>query len=1180
VLRLVYSNRTEELLEELAHRVRAAQAGTPLVPVPIVVSSGSVERAVRIHVARACGIAANLEVTLFTRFAARLLETTSAVRVADAPALSSMALALLLDETLLAAAPLVPLRRYLDAAGGDAEALDVRRVQLAERIGRLFEEYTYSRPDMLASWSKGARHETGADPETEAWQRHLYQAMMGERGFAAGIAARGGQRVVALHDAVTELGAAPLPAMPRGLHVFALSPFARTFHHLLEKLAATTDVHVYGLSPCEGFWEDVDPRDPALLHQWGRPGREHVRALNAAAAFDHDDRFVDPLDVRGAGREGGRARTLLATVQSDILRRERREASPAPSAFDGDESLVVLEHASIRRELEAVASEIWRLLDADEALRFDDIALLLPDVDRESYLAHLPVVFREAHDLPFQVVGAPLAGDSRIVEAIELLLALPSGRYTRQEVLGLALHPAVIASLDDVDPGRWLAWCDALGVVHGADKSDHDGTYIRQDMLNWDQGLRRLALGAFMAGDASDARSPFEVGGESYVPLEVGTSEMRDAAALGALLRSLLADAAQLTAAPRTPSEWAERISTLIETYVSPVGDEEEEDLASCLRCVRSIADPCFGEVRVSYATARDLVLRRLVKLPSGRGGEGVVASTLSSLRPLPFRVVFACGMGEGHFPSPEADDPLDLRWARRREGDVTARERDKYAFLELLLGARDRFYASYVSRDPLTGDALAPSSVVQDILATASSRYGRQEAGMRVRHPLRHWDPGYFPAVFGARAHPATTEQAARHGAMYLPEAREEAVTLALRRAIESSGARVTREDVAARAADDPAWRTLADHLGLYPPAATASRAMATRISVPMYALVKFLEFPLQGWARFRVGLDEIDEDDAMAREDEPFETPSRDETLLLRDVFFGGPAALAAAYDAAARERELRGTGPSGVFARGEREDHVRTLEAWSSALTREGVGLDAIEIHRFGRAGEHARAQQPHPSLVLDLQLPDRAGVVHLVKVDVSGRTLPIGNDAEASVLLHRRLKRPGDKDWDTADLERMALRAFIDHAVLSAAGVTSGRPRRCVTVIASREEPDEPLVRTTTFSPMTRDEATAWLRGVVTDLLGAPHAYFFPCEAVFVHQGKDPEGPIVPVLQEAAGMLRDTDEFPALRSSYGPVPRVRQYPLPDEQTARAMVRARFGAFFEHASGTRRAGRSDAS
>jgi exodeoxyribonuclease V gamma subunit len=334
------------------------------------------------------------------------------------------------------------------------------------------------------------------------------------------------------------------------------------------------------------------------------------------------------------------------------------------------------------------------------------------------------------------------------------------------------------------------------------------------------------------------------------------------------------------------------------------------------------------------------------------------------------------------------------------------------------------------------------------------------------------------------------------------------------------------------------------------------------------MYALVKFLEFPLQGWARYRVGLDEVDEDDAMAREDEPFETPSRDETLLLRDVFFGaGGRPFDAAYDASAHDRELRGAGPSGVFARGERGDHVRTLEDWKRGLDAAGVDVDSIEVRRFGRAGEHARSHHAHPSLVLDLELADAAGVAQRVRAEIGGRTLPMGGDAEASVILHKRAKKPGSKEWDDADLERMILRAFVDHAVLSATGVAAGRARRCVTLVASRDDDVHP--DHATLAPMSQDEATIWLRDLVKDLLGAPHAYFMPCEAVFVHRRGGADRPIVPVLEEARLMMRDSDGPPALRSAYGPVPRVRDYPVPDERTARAIVAGRFGAFFEKVS-----------
>src|SRR5205807_10514466 len=106
-------------------------------------------------------------------------------------------------------------------------------------------------------------------------------------------------------------------------------------------------------------------------------------------------------------------------------------------------------------ELEAVASEIWRLVEGDETLSFDDIAVLVPDSDASAYLTHLTAVFREAHDIPHRLVDVP-GPPHGIGEAIDLLLSLPLGRFTRQDLLRLAVHPAVIASLDGVDPERWL----------------------------------------------------------------------------------------------------------------------------------------------------------------------------------------------------------------------------------------------------------------------------------------------------------------------------------------------------------------------------------------------------------------------------------------------------------------------------------------------------------------------------------------------------------------------------------------------------------------------------------------------------------------------------------------------------------------------------------------------------
>src|SRR5580704_3743238 len=102
MVRLVYSNDTGELLAELAQRVRAQQLRDgPLTPIRIVVPTLSVDAYVRFGIARACGVAANLDVTPLTSFASNLLADASGVHVADAAAFEAMALETFFDEAAL-----------------------------------------------------------------------------------------------------------------------------------------------------------------------------------------------------------------------------------------------------------------------------------------------------------------------------------------------------------------------------------------------------------------------------------------------------------------------------------------------------------------------------------------------------------------------------------------------------------------------------------------------------------------------------------------------------------------------------------------------------------------------------------------------------------------------------------------------------------------------------------------------------------------------------------------------------------------------------------------------------------------------------------------------------------------------------------------------------------------------
>ena len=758
--------------------------------------------------------------------------------------------------------------------------------------------------------------------------------------------------------------------------------------------------------------------------------------------------------------------------------------------------------------------------------------------------------FREAHDIPYQTMGIAPPAPTSVREAIEHPPRPPARTILarRSPCACWSTRLRRRQRSPEVDPQRWTAWCDGLGIVHGADRSDHAGTYIEGDILNWDQGLRRLALGAFMIGDGGGtvgeeggARvSPFLLGSDAYAPFTVTTAELREAAAFGVLARSLIEDARFARAREMTTAEWAEFIGTMVSTYVTPVGPEEAEELTRHLRRIQRVGDADLSGRRVSYRIAYDPgdaapgVRPGRERVGGGRRFDHRGRCAPSSM---PLRVVFACGMGEGRFPSAAAEVIRStFAGARRREGDVSARDRDKYAFLELLLGARDRLALSYVSRDPLTGDPLAPASVVQELLGhTLSQGYVSDVSAVRHRHPLRRWDPEVHPRIFGREA--ATFEPVA------LPEARAEARTLAMRRAMQADHPDV--HEVRARAeANEPGWQKLAEHLRLAPMPRAPRDWRETKIVVPMHALVKFLEFPLHGWAKFRFGLGELEDEDVLARESEPFETELRDETLFLRGVLLAAKrrgVPLEQAYDQAVRDRELRGAGPSGAFARGERRDHVETLRTWRAELSEHEVALESLDVHRFGRGGEHAESDEVHEALSFELDVLD-GETKRVLQGQIIGRTLPLSREG-ASVTFAKRVDDTDD-DWARATRRRTLLRSLVDHAVLCASQGQAAE-RTSLIVVATPEGPKTERIR---LPPWTRDKALLWLRGLVRDLLGAKHDYFLPYEAAFVHRERSEGGPIATVLEEARDKLRDGRQPLALRSAYGPVPRPQGVPDP--------------------------------
>ena len=77
----------------------------------------------------------------------------------------------------------------------------------------------------------------------------------------------------------------------------------------------------------------------------------------------------------------------------------------------------------------------------------------------------------------------------------------------------------------------------------------------------------------------------------------------------------------------------------------------------------------------------------------------GMTFCAMLPMRSIPFRALCLIGMNGDAYPRQSRPHGFDLMAKRPQPGDRSARNDDRYLFLEAILSARERLYLSYVGR-------------------------------------------------------------------------------------------------------------------------------------------------------------------------------------------------------------------------------------------------------------------------------------------------------------------------------------------------------------------------------------------------------------------------------------------------------------------------------------------------
>ena len=747
--RLYHGNALDVLAALLAGELRMPAAGQPLLaPDTILVPQVAMRRWLQATLAARHGIAANLEFLTPGEFVARALEANlgKAADDLDAASLQWRLYAALRDPALLATPALAQIADYL---GSDDPA---RPWTLAGELAGVFGKYQAWRRDWLLRWEGGADAD---DPQAILWRR-----------VAAGREHRA-RRIQAYLDRFGRHDGPPPVGLPPRLFTFGTLNVSPDVLRVMATQARVGSLHFYLPTPTQGYWGDLQARrwegldegENPLLRDWGAAGRDFMALLGSEEVVRPSgeiEAYADP----GAG--GGALRgSLLRRLQGDLYHRHATPSGDPRDQVDTNDPSLQFHACHTRlRELQVLHDRLRALLDDERfqpRLQPREIAVLAPDID--PYLPYLDAVFGgRGHEdaIPYAMADASPLASEPLAEVFLRLLALPVSRFGLEETLDLLASPplAAAAGLDAADFERLHGWLHAAGARWGLDAAHRARSGApADDAYSWQFALDRLLLGHASGSDADIA------GVAPWTELEGGALEALDR--LLRLLRELARRERQFASA-MPPADWRESLLRMLDALVPtpPAGNAAQR----ALELLRSLVDDFARQAAnagVALAVPVEAVRAHFAAVLSAADTRaplltgGVSFARMVPMRLLPFRVICLLGMDDGDFPRRDSAAGLnrltaEIAGGRRRTGDRSTREDDRYLFLQLFAAAQDVFYLSWLGMDPRDGSAREPAAPVTELLVAAAAYHADPRAAraqLLVSHPLQP----FSPAAFGA---------------------------------------------------------------------------------------------------------------------------------------------------------------------------------------------------------------------------------------------------------------------------------------------------------------------------------------------------------------------------------------------------------------------------------------------
>ncbi|MGL1892801.1 MAG: exodeoxyribonuclease V subunit gamma [Spirochaetaceae bacterium] len=631
-----------------------------------------------------------------------------------------------------------------------------RLFQLSDSIAGLFYHYGMNCPQMVSSWDKNELYKNVDGlvlrAEDQTWQMALWNRLFsGETNYL-----HISKVLTSVLESKESYNSQLSPYGKCRVILFGSSFLGESAIKFFNYLSSDIEIHHFILTPSNIYIGEEEVKPVSLLNRFSG-------LINGFTSISREPDFTKSRINLLINNSNG---SLLSQLKQGIKENSlvEQDRPQLLNISDSDNSLRICKVTGGWREIEILKDKILALLDFDSELKLTDIGVVAPEIT--NYSSYIEGVFPEVElkddgtpifgkkHIPYNIMGLKGGEDSPYIRGILSLLDLPGSDFNRKDIFNLISNPCFMQKFNLTNSVRdlFLEQVDALNIKWGIDgKHRVDLGYTNDNFNTWEDGFKRFLLGIAL-----------NRGSDVSLPHNVTDSQATDS--LGELvhiIRSLYSDLWNLNSLSLNMDEWVYYIETVMETYLQPVKNDlfDERERLSVKHQYRNILNLLddlknlsnFKKRNIPYAVFRSLLKEFIVKSGNSRGRYltgGITFSSLKPLRAVPFKHIFVLGLNEELFPGKEKVPSYDLRGIYDQKIDLSKRQNDKFAFLELLLSAKDSLTLFYNAKNQVTGEELQPSVVINELLEAISINFGNtqfQENVLIENHPLHNFDSKYF---------------------------------------------------------------------------------------------------------------------------------------------------------------------------------------------------------------------------------------------------------------------------------------------------------------------------------------------------------------------------------------------------------------------------------------------------